>query len=129
MRDILFQGKRTDNNEWMQGYLIMSSDDKAYIKKPIPDVNFLSDCSDMYEVYSDSVGQYIGRKDMHENMIFEGNLIETPDLDEEDGYGVVIYDNDSARFVISCQNVIYDFDCYYHYEIEVIGNDFDREVN
>lgn len=69
MREILFRGKRTDNGEWVQGYLCRYGwigKEKDYI---IPDY-----ASALYtaEIDPKTIGQYTGVTDVNGNKIFEG---------------------------------------------------------
>lgn len=85
MREILFRGKRTDNEEWVEGF---------YQEYPKYYVHIQSEYNDWFPVFPETVSQYIGLKDRDGQKIFEGDIVEY----ESHGYipiterGVVIFE-------------------------------------
>ena len=79
MREILFRGKDKDGN-WVEGDLIHdyiaieTVDDTIYDwPDPIPASIKQKDCFPV-EVVQETVGQYIGKKDINNKMIFTGDI-------------------------------------------------------
>lgn len=120
MREILFRGKRVDNGEWIQGYPCRYGwigKEKDYI---IPDY-----ASALYtaEIDPETVGQYTGLTDMNGRKIFEGDIV-WDNYDED--YGKVEWDNDTARFIITCSTSTVNSDNTCGEELEIVGNVYDN---
>lgn len=131
MREILFRGKRTDNGDWVEGFIV-SSRENTYpngfeminvdginydeLDNYIP--NFIS-----YAVDPSTVCQYTGLKDKNGERIFEGDILL---VDGEDGYFKLEFDEDTARFIMLGDSILVDFDNFWSYEVEIIGNVHDN---
>ena len=68
MRDYIFHGKRTDCDEWVEGYLGYNRVRKQY---------YIMDDVDSFPipVHKESVGEWTGLVDKNGRKIFEGNIV------------------------------------------------------
>ena len=116
MREILFQGIRRDNGEWIEGGIAQN-----YFVDG--DICIISDRGEIVSVDPATVGQYIGIPDKNGKKIFEGNIVRY-----KDRVGVVRYW--SAGFAIhfaGAEAPEIGLLCnWLRGYIEVIGNSADR---
>ena len=79
MRNYKFRGKRIDNNEWIYGYLafiyVEGKNSKGFIYANKARMYSQEDCCS-YDVYAESVGQFIELYDKNNNEIYEGDILE-----------------------------------------------------
>ena len=135
MREILFRGKRLNNDEWVYGYYsgpvgIVSSHE-------ICDINDPTGC--MLDVDPATVGQYTGLNDSNGKKIFEGDILTIAKIMD----GMETYYSPAIKYPV---NVVVKWDlcawmwetiaedkryitfpdAWCHYECKVIGNIHDN---
>ena len=114
MREILFRGKRTDFNRWIEGYLYRLSE------KLNPFIMIKNQGGTAFEVIPESISQFTGLTDKNGKKIFEGDIVkcissdfvgrpktDTITVNDMTDYNTLVY--------LNCSN-----------EIEVIGNIHDN---
>lgn len=87
MRDIEFRGKRTDNGEWLYGYLIRygrNGEEKTYIVPRYASALYLM------EVVPETIGQYTGLKDKNGTKIFEGDIVKCVDANNGGSFTAIV---------------------------------------
>ena len=133
MRDIIFKGKRKDNSEWVEGYLLkvktLSPSSAKWVEKTL----ILIQQDEIYEVLPETVGQYTGRN-VGADKLFEGDIIEWVE-DYDDNWGdsktyigrsIVIWDNDNSCWAVKTDTYIQFFNDFSWDRCYVIGNIHDN---
>lgn len=121
-REILFRGRRLDNDEWVYGNLQQQAvkNEEWYITSITAPFNeFLNES---HIIDSKTVGQYTGLKDKNGKKIFDGDILKS----YYDKPGIVKWNNEIGAFQIKGIPSQTMKRCY---QMEVIGNIFDKEVN
>lgn len=119
MREIEFRGYAVEemvDSQWLYGFGVMSID---YVDGAIE--WHLHTLNGTYEVVPESIGQYIGFRDINDKKIYEGNVVRYKDYDGMVRTGVVVFKGGSFAIespIITSYRLM-------DYEIEVIGDDFE----
>ena len=111
MRDIIFRGKRLDNEEWVYGSLLLI-ENLAYIydgDSCPSEVNFEYE---FIAVDPATVGQYTGLRDRAGEMIWEGDLVKHGDEVSE-----VFFDTENSCFDFKASNDPFAAQFFCDYEI------------
>lgn len=120
MRQILFRGK-DHSATWRYGSYIENAFgsfiikclDNAYVSKS-------------YKVDQKSLGEYVGLTDKNGVKIFEGDILQLYDSEDE-CFGFVKYDGDLTSWVVTIENTDYILgDYFYKQNIVVVGNVYDN---
>ena len=121
MREVLFRGKRTDNGEWVKGYLYITHIGAHEIGSYDAEINIERFT---FDVIPETVGQYTGLTDKNGKRIFEGDIVS---LVKHDGLIYkVVYVPCRYELVNSKGVNCFVLDIYKSENIEVIGNIHDN---
>lgn len=124
MREILFRGKRADNEEWIEGLLVKQLDldgtDELCIQTWKRDIDGVR--SKVVSVIPSTVGQYTGSTDKNGKKIFEGDIVKN-----EYGYiGLIVMK--ACSYYIEWQSGNFSNDLYVFADsLEVIGDIHDNQ--
>ncbi len=75
MKEVEFRGKSIESNEWVYGYLV-----KQFGKFKIYDDSKEDFGEWLFEVDPETVGQYIGIKDIHQKKVFRGDIVKVKEI-------------------------------------------------
>lgn len=124
MRDILFRGKRSDNNEWVEGFYLFTKENTHPV---IIDMECYS-----HIVVPETVGQYTGLNDRNGRKIFEGDIIKAYHNGEVLNISYIYFDNGEyqCELISGCFIDLFENLSGQHEEcsLEIIGNVHDNNL-
>lgn len=121
MREILFRGKRKDNEDWAEGCLLHDSEqNESYIAEC-----FEARAAYIREVIPETVGQFTGLT-ANGKKIFEGDIVKDKYSKGQYQYFKVIYDERTYRWETENKYGMLGQLCNVMGECEVIGNIHDN---
>ena len=125
MREILFRGKPKDNGEWVEGCGIIATENWVSIFTVIDDIDENSSEVNEIEVLPETVGQYTGLTDKNGTKIFDGDVIQVDEI--EDQNFVVAWNNDDAGIELADDGIYLPlFGTVSVQNIKVVGNIHDN---
>ena len=128
-RIIKFRGKNKDVG-WVYDQLVYDINENPYIIQEVElDSSYgleetILFATMWYRVQKETIGQFTGLKDKNGKEIYEGDILY---VISEDEYAFILWDIETAKYVIEFRGWCADFDNYYGKELEVIGNIYDNK--
>jgi len=132
MNRYLYRAKRTDNGEWVEGYLLEHKNDYYICENAYQCMeSYSSLCGQEYGfggfrlIDNNTICQCTGLNDKNGGWIWENDIIKIP---EDYGYFKLEWEEDAGRWIMNneSERLIVHFDNYWAYEVEVIGNTLDN---
>lgn len=124
MREIIFRGKRIDNNEWIYGLITTQIEKGITEKKLLSAITSNSFGVGEHQVDTETIGQYTGLTDKKGKKIFEGDIIKARHNEylyivKYEDCGFVIEDKWGSR-IKQHQDSVNRLEC------EIVGNIWDN---
>lgn len=137
MSKFLFKAKRKNTEEWITGGTIVQFEDDGIRSFYMPQLNEKCDCIHeavtddilgfencrFYKIDENTLCRFIGLYDKNKEKIWEKDIVL---ISGEEGYFQILWDDDTARYIMKGDGITVDFDNYWSKETEVIGNVFDN---
>ena len=137
MSKFLFKAKRKNTEEWITGGTIVQFEDDGIRSFYMPQLNEKCDCIHeavtddilgfencrFYKIDENTLCRFIGLYDKNKVKIWEKDIVL---ISGEEDYFQILWDDDTARFIMKGDGLTVDFDNYWSKETEVIGNVFDN---
>lgn len=128
----LHKAKRTDNGEWVQGYLVYDNRDKMY--RIITEINYSTGTclttDNAPRVDKSTICQCTGLKDKNGKLIWENDIVR----DKHGNFYKAFWQNNYYQFSWICVKseifqvgIKWDLYVMRSFEIEVVGNIFDNK--